>query len=120
MIGIPFLIVISLAIEDGQWHAIRTASLLDWAGVLSSGLIASLVGHGLLYWLVQRHPVSEVTPYLLMAPIVAITLGVLVWGDKPGPKLIIGGAMVLGGVLIVALRAITRRRVQPDPVLADT
>ena len=59
----------------------------------------------------QRHPVSQVTPYLLLAPVFAITLGVLVWGDRPGPKLVIGGAMVLGGVLLVALRAVTRGRV---------
>ena len=120
VVGIPVLIAISLAIEDGQWQALRTASLVDWGGVLYSGLIASVVGHGLLYWLVQRHPVSQVTPYLLMAPIVAIALGVLVWGDKPGPKLIIGGAMVLGGVLIVALRAITRRRIDPEPLPAES
>lgn len=116
VIGIPFLIVVSLLIETGQLEAIRTASWLDWGGVVYSGLIASLVGHGLLYWLVQRHPVSQVTPYLLLAPIVAITLGVLVWGDRPGPKLVIGGAMVLGGVLIVALRAVTRARPVAVPV----
>ena len=110
LIGIPFLLVITLAIEPAPWPLIASASWRDWAGVLYSGLIASLVGHGLLYWLVQRHPVSQVTPYLLLAPVVAITLGIFVWGDRPGPKLVIGGAMVLGGVLIVALRAITRAR----------
>ena len=81
-----------------------------------SGLIASLVGHGLLFWLVQRHPVSQITPYLLLTPIIAIALGVLFWGDRPGPKLVIGGLMVLGGVMLIALRAIVRRRPLPLPL----
>ncbi len=113
LIGIPVLLAITFAIETDHWAAIATASWRDWAGVAYTALVASLVGHGLLYYLVQRHPVSEVTPYLLLAPVIAVALGVFVWGDTPGPKLMIGGAMVLGGVLIVALRAIARRREAP-------
>jgi len=114
LIGIPVLLVITFALESGHWNAIATAGWQEWAGVAYTAFIASLVGHGLLYFLVQRHPVSEVTPYLLLAPVVAVTLGILVWGDKPGPNLMVGGAMVLGGVLVVALRAMARRR---TPVL---
>lgn len=111
LLGIPVLLAISAAIEPPAWPLMQTAATKDWIGVAYSGLVASLVGHGLLYWLVQRHPVSQVTPYLLLAPVFAITLGVLVWGDRPGPKLVIGGAMVLGGVLLVAIRAVTKGRV---------
>lgn len=114
LLGIPLLVVIAFGMEPPAWPLIESATWLDWSGVLYSGLVASLVGHGLMYWLVQRHPVSEVTPYLLLAPVFAIALGVLVWGDRPGPKLVIGGAMVLGGVLLVALRGITRRRAIPS------
>jgi O-acetylserine/cysteine efflux transporter len=115
-IGIPFLVVVSALLERDQIALLARAPWSAWGGVLYSGLVASLVGHGLLYWLVQRHPVSQVTPYLLIAPVFAVALGVLVWGDRPGPRLVIGGAMVLGGVLIVALRAITRGRPMPEPV----
>jgi O-acetylserine/cysteine efflux transporter len=104
LIGIPFLLAISAALEPPAWPLIANAAAKDWAGVAYSGLIASLVGHGLLYWLVQRHPVSQVTPYLLLTPLFAVGLGVAVWGDRPGPKLLLGGAMVLAGVLLVALR----------------
>ena len=60
--------------------------------------------------LVQRHPVAQVTPWLLLAPVLAIGLGVAFWGDRPGPKLWIGGAMVLGGVLAIALRSWQKSR----------
>lgn len=109
-IGIPFLLTASLVVERGQLAAIAAADWRAWGGVLYSGLVASLVGHGLLYWLVQRHPVSTITPYLLMAPVVAIALGVLVWGDEPGARLWFGAALVMGGVLLISLRTAARVR----------
>jgi O-acetylserine/cysteine efflux transporter len=49
----------------------------------------------------------------LLVPVLAVALGIVFWGDRPGPRLWIGGAMVLGGVLIVALRAIAKSRTMP-------
>jgi O-acetylserine/cysteine efflux transporter len=109
VIGIPFLLAASMLFERDHLTAIAAADWRAWGGVLYSGLIASLVGHGLLYWLVQRHPVSTITPYLLMAPVFAIGLGVAVWGDEPGPRLWLGAALVLGGVLLISLRALPAR-----------
>jgi O-acetylserine/cysteine efflux transporter len=63
--------------------------------------------------LVQRHPVAQVTPWLLLSPVMAVLLGVWVYGDRPGPQLWIGGAMVLGGVLLIALRALAKARPMP-------
>jgi O-acetylserine/cysteine efflux transporter len=83
-----------------------------------SALIASIVGHGLLYFLVQRHPVSRITPFLLLTPVIAIALGFAFRGETPGPLLYVGGAMVLGGVLVVALRIRTRAQPAPPPTEA--
>ena len=42
--------------------------------------------------------------------------GIVVWGDRPGPRLWLGGAMVLGGVLAIALRTLAKQRVvSPEP-----
>ncbi|MCZ7140660.1 DMT family transporter, partial [Salmonella enterica subsp. enterica] len=69
--------------------------------------------------LVQRHPIAQVTPWLLLVPVLAVALGVLVWGDRPGPRLLLGGAMVLGGVLIIALRALARARTGGTPTAPE-
>ena len=99
------LLALSAVFEPGGFAALREASWIGWAGAAYSAVFASLFGHGLYYVLVQRHPVAQVTPWLLLTPVLAIVLGMLFWGDRPGPRLWIGGAMVLGGVLIIALRA---------------
>ena len=109
------LLVWSAFVEHGQIEALRTASWAAWGGAVYAALMSSLLGHGLFYWLVQRHPVSTLTPYLLMTPLFAVALGIVFWGDRPGLRLYIGGAMVLAGVLVIALRAQTRARAVPAP-----
>ncbi len=107
------LLGISLVFEPGALAVLPDASWVAWAGALYAAFVSSLLGHGLYYVLMQRHPVAQVTPWLLLVPVLAVALGIAFWGDRPGPRLWLGGAMVLGGVLIIALRAIAKSRVIP-------
>ena len=113
IIGLLPLLAISFWLEPDGFTALRAASWVGWGGAAYSALFASLLGHGLYYVLVQRHPVAQVTPWLLLAPVGAVVLGLLFYGDRPGPQLWIGGAMVLGGVLLIALRARAKSRPLP-------
>jgi O-acetylserine/cysteine efflux transporter len=110
IIGVGPLLAWSLAVEPPPLQALRAASWVGWFGVAYAALVASLVGHGLFYVLMQRHPVARVTPYLLLAPLGAAVLGIVVMHDRVGLRLWIGGAMVLGGVLAIALRNRARAR----------
>ena len=105
LISLPILLMATLVIEPDPLATIRTAGVLHWGSVAYSALIASLVGHGIFYYLVQRHPVSAVMPYLLMAPLFGVMFGTIVWGDRPGWRLLLGGLLVLTGILIITLRA---------------
>jgi len=107
------LLAISAVFEPGSFAALRGASWIGWGAAAYAAVFSSLLGHGVFYWLVQRHPVATVTPYLLLTPVLAGLLGIPFWGDPPGPALWIGGAMLLGGVLVVALRAKVRQRPLP-------
>ena len=107
------LLALSAVFEPQGFAALRAASWIGWGGAAYSAIFASLFGHGLYYVLVQKHPVAQVTPWLLLSPVLAILLGIAVWGDRPGAQLWIGGAMVLGGVLLIALRALARTRPMP-------
>ncbi len=105
LICLPFMLLLSLILEQGQIAALVSAGWIHWSSVLFSALVASLVGHGLFYFLVQRHPVTTVMPYLLLTPLFAVLFGVLVWGDRPGWRLLLGGAMLLLGIFVITLRA---------------
>lgn len=110
LVSLPALLAISAWHEPGGFAALREASWVAWFGAAYAAFCASLLGHGLYYVLVQRHPVAQVTPWLLLTPVFAMGLGIAFWGDRPGPRLWIGGAMVLGGVLVIALRALAKAR----------
>ena len=113
--GVGPLLALSACLEPGGFAALRGASVVAWGGVAYAAIVASLLGHGLYYALVQRHPVARVMPWLLLTPVFAIGLGIAFWGDRPGPRLWIGGAMVLGGILVIALRSQARARLPPVP-----
>lgn len=114
VIGLLPLLAISAWLEPGGLQALRDATWIGWGGAAYSAIGSSLVGHGLYYVLVQKHPVAQVTPWLLLAPVGAVLLGIVFYGDDPGPQLWIGGAMVLGGVLLIALRALAKSRPLPE------
>ncbi|MBJ6978854.1 MULTISPECIES: DMT family transporter [unclassified Luteimonas] len=113
LIAIGPLLAISLAFEPGGLAALAEASPRAWIGVAYSALVASLLGHGVYFLLLQRHPVAQLTPWLLLTPLLAVGLGIVFWGDEPGPQLWIGGALVLGGVAAIALRALAKARPLP-------
>ena len=129
MVGSSFLVALGTVLMRGLkgigmidqqgWTAVLSVlPLLAISALFEPGAIPSLreaswVAWGVFYWLVQRHPVATVTPYLLLTPVLAVLLGIVFWGDRPGPALWLGGAMVLGGVLAVALRAGVRQRPLP-------
>ena len=112
LISLPVMLLASLAFESGQLQMVTNADWLGWACVAYSGLVASIVGHGVFFTLVQRHPVSSIMPYLLLTPLAAVLFGVLLWGDRPGWRLLVGGALVLSGIFVVTLRAMQKARPQ--------
>jgi O-acetylserine/cysteine efflux transporter len=105
VISLPLMLMASLLTEQNQLEMIRTAGWVDWSSIVYSALMASIVGHGLFFYLVQRHPVTAIMPYLQLTPLFGVLFGILVWGDRPGWRLYIGGAIVLMGILIITLRA---------------
>jgi O-acetylserine/cysteine efflux transporter len=117
VIGVGPLLGLSLWLEPGGFAALRTLGWVPWFGVAYAAVVASLVGHGIYYTLIQRHPVSKVMPWLLLTPLLAMALGIAFYGDTPGPKLWLGGAMVLGGILVIALR--TQAKARPAPAAEE-
>ena len=98
------------------------------SGVTPLGL-ASAMGSGVLYyagayWLylnaLRRVPASIAAASFYLIPIVGVTAGALLLGERLGPSQWIGAAIVLGAVLMIAVRApgttaIVPPRPAPDP-----
>ncbi|MET0271814.1 MAG: DMT family transporter [Phenylobacterium sp.] len=90
--------------EPGQVGLALAAGWPFVAAVLYSALVVSVLGHTLYFGLIQRHPATLISPLILMAPLMTIALGVAITHDPFGPRMAIGSAVALVGVLIIALR----------------
>ncbi len=113
LLGLPLLLGLSLWLEPMPMTKIAQAGWIEWAAVIYAAVISSIIGHSIYFRLLQRYPVTVVTPYLLLTPILAAVFGVLIWGDRPGFRLVAGGGLVLFGVLLIAVRAKQRARETP-------
>ena len=87
--------------------------------ILYSVVLASLFGHTSYYWLLQRRPISQISPSLLLTTVFAVTLGVLLLGEPVSLSMVIGGLMTLFGVGVIILRSepksAARAVVSPEP-----
>jgi O-acetylserine/cysteine efflux transporter len=100
----PLLLALSFLFEDGQWAALQDASLTSWGALLFTSLINSLLAHTAMFYLIQRYPVTSVAPLTLLSPVFSILFGVTMLDDQLSPRMVLGGAITLVGILIVALR----------------
>lgn len=104
LVATPSLLLLSLLFESNQWQLLASSPLIDFWTPLYSAVGASIVGHGIVYYLLGRYPVSTVTPLLLLAPILASVFGILFFSDTIGWRMIIGGSITLLGILLVSLQ----------------
>ena len=96
---------LSLWLEPGE---IRVAIDAGWpfvAAVLFSAVIVSLGAHTVYVTMLQKYEANLISALILVTPLATIVLGVTVLHDPLGPRLVIGTALALVGVLIIALRS---------------
>ena len=94
----PQMLIASLIIEDGQWQAITSASLVDWSIIFYLAFIMTVVGYSIWYHLLSSVDVSKVSPFLMLLPITSIVAGMILLDEKLTLSMIIGGVMIMTGV----------------------
>ena len=67
--------------------------------------LASLVGYAIFTRLLSRYPTSAVVPWVLLAPVVAMATAWPLLGERLTAAEAVGGAVMLVGVLVTAVRA---------------
>ena len=77
------------------------ASATSYAGWVYLILVGSLLGFSTYVWLLDHAPISLVSTYAYVNPIVAVTLGILLFDEKLSINVLIGGAIVLAAVALV-------------------
>lgn len=100
----PLLFAISFTLETGQIEALRSLGWLG-AGALAYQVLAMVVvSYWIWYRLLSRYAVSQVMPFMLLLPGLAVLFGVLLLGESAEWKKLLGGLMTVAGVAIIIIR----------------
>ena len=102
--SVPPLALLSALFEPGQVEAAIAAGWPFVAAVLYSALVVSVGAHTMFFRLIQRYEANLISPLTLITPLATIALGVAITHDPFGPRMAIGAAVAIAGVLIIALR----------------
>lgn len=100
----PQMILMSLLFESGQWEVATTAPLTAWAAVPAIALLGFALPYAIWYWLLMRHRVDELTPFLLLMPVFGVVVAATQLGEPLPSTLLIGGAVILAGLAVIVLR----------------
>lgn len=102
--SLPLLVLASMVVEPGALARLPAMPLSALGWIVYSGLMSSLVGHAGMAWMLQRYPVSTITPLTLPTPLLAIVLATLWYRTPVTLPMLLGAAVTLTGVAIIALR----------------
>ncbi|QMW23533.1 DMT family transporter [Sandaracinobacteroides saxicola] len=109
LVSVPPLFLASLAFEPGAVAGLGGITLASIGWITYSALFASLIGHVGMAWLLQRYPVSTITPLTLPTPLLSVILALFVYPTPITLQLVAGGLLTLVGVAIIALRTAQKR-----------
>jgi drug/metabolite transporter (DMT)-like permease len=86
-------------------------SATSWLGIAYLVLVGSLVGYTTFSWLITVSPLSRVSTYAYVNPVVAVILGALILGEPLTPRTILAAVVItVAVVLIVTARGRTPSR----------
>lgn len=109
---------------DGPEAVTAGLAAFGWKAALSTAyttIAATLIGYSIFNSLLAKYPASSVTPFILLAPPVAMFSAWLCFSQTPNAAEATGAVVALTGVLITVLAGKSRRqrrRTQTDELVA--
>lgn len=104
LLAAPQLALLSWLTEEGQLAGIAAGGWQLWLSVAFQAVLVTIFGYSIWYRLMRRFSVNQVMPFTLLVPLFGVLSGVVVFGDRLTPLMLIGGICTIVGVAIIILR----------------
>ncbi|HUQ29744.1 MAG TPA: EamA family transporter [Usitatibacter sp.] len=110
--AVPPLLLLSLVFEGttAVEAALRHATTGGWLAVAWQALGNTLFCFAVWSRLLHKYDAAIVTPYALLVPVFGMGASALMLGEPMPPWKLVAGAMVLGGIAVITLGPLLRRR----------
>lgn len=94
----------SYLFESGQISVLINLEPLHILGYAFSVILVGVFAHGSFYILITKYDVTLLNPLTLMTPVMAIGMAWIMLGEDLSIRFFIGGAIVLSGACMIAIR----------------
>jgi drug/metabolite transporter (DMT)-like permease len=92
--------------------AFEPGPIAAWAYL---AIVGSVIGFTSYVWLLDNAPISQVVTHQYVNPLVAVSLGALLLGERPGSTTLAGAALIVGAVVVTARREGRAEPATPRP-----
>ena len=101
MAGAAVALFIAGLIKHEQITDFADASARSWGGWVYLVTVGSLIGYTVYTWLLENTPITLVSTFAYVNPIVAVALGIVIFNEDVTANILIGGVIVIASVAIV-------------------
>lgn len=109
----PLPAMLVSALHDDPWSLPGAAVPASWTSIAAAiylGAIATTLAYAIWGSLLARYPTGVIAPFALLAPCAGVIGSALVFGESFGPVRYSGMALVLAGLAVIVLPAMSSRR----------
>ncbi len=113
--------VLTVPVVLAAWPTfVHDLGTLSWAGVipvLFLSVCPTFIGYSLWFRAVERMPAAAAGAWLYVSTLIAVTGGILLLGEPVTESMVLGGAMVIGGVVVA--QHLSRARASAEPASSE-
>jgi len=118
--GSVALFLVSLFKGEFSGFSVAQVSTQSWLGLLYLITFGSLVGFVAYGWLLHNAPVSLLSTYAYVNPVVAVFLGWLFANEKLTPQMGVASAIIIASVILInSARQASTKKTIPQGVLPE-
>ena len=99
--GSVALLIVSMGSGELHGFSLASVSTQSWLGLAYLITFGSLVGFVSYGWLLQNAPISLVSTYAYVNPVVAVFLGSWLASEKITPRILLAAGIIVGSVIVI-------------------
>src|SRR5512134_860738 len=117
--GAVALFLVSVVRGELNGFSFGAVSLRSWLGLLYLITFGSLVGFVSYGWLLHNAPISLMSTYAYVNPVVAVFLGSLLSDEPLNGRILVAAAIIIGSVILINSARQVKVKTQPLQAVPD-
>ncbi|CAK8163319.1 O-acetylserine/cysteine efflux transporter [Candidatus Xenohaliotis californiensis] len=101
LFGVILPTILSLYTENSHIQLAKTATMTSISGVIFTAIFPLLLGNGLWYYLLSKYPLSQITAFVLLEPVLGFIGAIVILNETVTLKILGGLLIIFTGVLFI-------------------